>query len=89
MHDQILDQVGIRDRFHQRIGELSKGYAKRAGLAQALLHKPSIVILDEPTSGLDPNQIRDIRELIKNIGQTGNLLSTFTFFQKFKPPVTA
>ena len=72
--DQILDQVGIRDRYHQRIGELSKGYRQRVGLAQALLHKPSIVILDEPTSGLDPNQIRDIRELIKNIGQNRTVL---------------
>ena len=72
--DEILDQVGIRDRYHQRIGELSKGYRQRVGLAQALLHKPSIVILDEPTSGLDPNQIRDIRQLIKNIGQNRTVL---------------
>ena len=72
--DQILDQVGIRDRYHQRIGELSKGYRQRVGLAQALLHKPPIVILDEPTSGLDPNQIRDIRELIQNIGQNRTVL---------------
>jgi len=53
---------------HKKIGELSKGYRQRVGLAQALIHDPEILILDEPTTGLDPNQIVEIRNLIKEIG---------------------
>src|SRR6185437_1320997 len=62
---------------HKKIGALSKGYKQRVGLAQAMLHDPEVLILDEPTSGLDPNQIVEIRDLIKNIGsQKTVLLST-------------
>ena len=54
---------------HKLIGELSKGYRQRVGLAQAMIHDPQVLILDEPTTGLDPNQIIEIRKLIKEIGQ--------------------
>ncbi len=70
--DSIGDAVrktGIAEVFWRPIGELSKGYRQRVGLAQAILHKPKILILDEPTEGLDPNQRVEIRKLIKDIGK--------------------
>lgn len=70
--DRILEMVhicGLEGEKHKKINELSKGYKQRVGLAQALIHDPDVLILDEPTSGLDPNQIVEIRELIKKIGQ--------------------
>lgn len=66
---QMVKVCGLDAEKHKKIGELSKGYRQRAGLAQALIHDPEILILDEPTTGLDPNQIVEIRELIKNIGR--------------------
>ena len=65
----VIDTCGLDDVIQKDIGELSKGYRQRLGLAQSLIHDPPILILDEPTSGLDPNQISEIRNLIKNIGQ--------------------
>lgn len=65
---------GLTQVLQQKIGTLSKGYKQRVGLAQAILHKPEILILDEPTVGLDPNQIVEIRELIKNLGQNHTVL---------------
>ena len=65
----MVKVCGLDAEKHKKIGELSKGYRQRAGLAQALIHDPEILILDEPTTGLDPNQIVEIRELIKNIGR--------------------
>lgn len=70
--DKILEMIticGLEGEKHKKIGELSKGYKQRVGLAQALIHDPQVLILDEPTSGLDPNQIVEIRELIKKIGR--------------------
>ena len=64
---EIIDMVRLGDEQHKKIGALSKGYRQRVGLAQALIHDPSILILDEPTTGLDPNQLEEIRELIKKI----------------------
>lgn len=69
---RVLDMVrmcGLDNEKHKTIRELSKGYRQRVGLAQALIHDPEVLILDEPTTGLDPNQIIEIRELIKNIGK--------------------
>ena len=65
----IVGKVGLYDEKHKKIGELSKGYKQRVGLAQALIHEPEILVLDEPTSGLDPNQIMEIRKLIRELGR--------------------
>jgi len=72
--DRVALQCGIADRLGQRVSELSKGYRQRVGLAQALIHEPSILILDEPTTGLDPNQIVEIRNLIRDIGRHKTVL---------------
>jgi len=66
---EICERCGLTDVLGKDIGQLSKGYRQRVGLAQAMIHNPEIVILDEPTSGLDPNQIVEIRELIKDLGR--------------------
>jgi ABC-2 type transport system ATP-binding protein len=66
---EVISTCGISAEKHKRIAELSKGYKQRVGLAQALIHDPEVLILDEPTTGLDPNQIIEIRELIKKIGK--------------------
>ena len=77
IHARILETTklcGLEERLGQEIGTLSKGFRQRVGLAQALLHKPDILILDEPTSGLDPNQIVEIRNLIKNLGEERTII---------------
>lgn len=67
--DEVIALTGLTPESHKKIGALSKGYRQRVGLATALLHDPDVLILDEPTTGLDPNQLVEIRELIKNIGK--------------------
>lgn len=66
---QVLEQCGLQQHTKKLIGMLSKGYQQRVGFAQAIIHKPDIILLDEPTNGLDPNQIREIRELIQQLGK--------------------
>lgn len=66
----VIEMTGLTPEIHKKIGQLSKGYRQRVGLATALLHDPEVLILDEPTTGLDPNQLIDIRNLIKSIGKT-------------------
>ncbi|SFZ90968.1 ABC-2 type transport system ATP-binding protein [Flaviramulus basaltis] len=68
--DEVIELTGLTPESHKKIGQLSKGYRQRVGLANALLHDPDVLILDEPTTGLDPNQLVDIRNLIKTIGKT-------------------
>lgn len=67
--EEVIQLTGLSPESHKKIGELSKGYRQRVGLATAFLHNPDVLILDEPTTGLDPNQLVEIRELIKNIGK--------------------
>ena len=67
---EVIELTGLEPEAHKKIGQLSKGYRQRVGLANALLHDPDVLILDEPTTGLDPNQLVDIRNLIKSIGKT-------------------
>ncbi|WP_242156523.1 gliding motility-associated ABC transporter ATP-binding subunit GldA [Aestuariivivens sediminis] len=67
---EVIERTGLTSESHKQIGQLSKGYRQRVGLANALLHDPEVLILDEPTTGLDPNQLVDIRHLIKDIGKT-------------------
>ncbi|MCB0531458.1 MAG: gliding motility-associated ABC transporter ATP-binding subunit GldA [Saprospiraceae bacterium] len=67
--DAMVERTGLVSHRHKQIGELSKGYRQRVGLAQAMLHDPQVLILDEPTSGLDPNQIVEIRQLIRDLGK--------------------
>jgi ABC-2 type transport system ATP-binding protein len=72
-----MEKCGLKDMGRRLISNLSKGYQQRVGIAQAIIHKPSIIILDEPTSGLDPNQIVEIRNLIRELGKDhGVILST-------------
>ena len=68
-YSSILEKVGLNEVKHRKISSLSKGYQQRVGLAAALLHNPEILILDEPTTGLDPNQLIDIRKLIRQLGE--------------------
>lgn len=67
--EEVIEQTGLTPEVNKKIGQLSKGYRQRVGLATALLHEPDVLILDEPTTGLDPNQLVDIRGLIKSIGK--------------------
>ncbi len=78
----VVGLVGLELEQNKKIGELSKGYKQRVGLAQALIHDPNVLILDEPTSGLDPNQLADIREVIKKIGREKTVMFSSHIMQE-------
>jgi ABC-2 type transport system ATP-binding protein len=80
--DEVLQLTGLIPEAHKKAGQLSKGYRQRLGLAQAILHNPDILILDEPTTGLDPNQIVEIRNLIKNIGKEKTVILSTHIMQE-------
>ena len=80
--NEVIDLVGLSPEKGKKINQLSKGYRQRVGLAAALLHNPEVLILDEPTTGLDPNQLADIRNLIKEIGKTKTVLLSTHIMQE-------
>jgi ABC-2 type transport system ATP-binding protein len=80
--DFVIEKCGLRDVIGQQILTLSKGYRQRTGLAQAILHDPRVLILDEPTSGLDPNQILDIRDLIRELGSSKTVIISSHIMQE-------
>jgi ABC-2 type transport system ATP-binding protein len=80
--ETVIDTVGLKVESKKKIGQLSKGYKQRVGLAAALIHDPEVLILDEPTSGLDPNQIIEIREVIKKQGQNKTILFSSHILQE-------
>src|ERR1700685_1951447 len=80
--NQTIDQVGLRPAAGKKISQLSKGYKQRVGLAAALIHAPEVLILDEPTTGLDPNQIVEIRDVIKNLGKNKTVLFSSHILQE-------
>ena len=79
---RTVEETGLQDVFYRPIGQLSKGYRQRVGLAQAILHRPSILILDEPTEGLDPNQRLTIRDLIRSLGQERTVMLSTHIMQE-------
>ncbi len=82
--NELVQQVGLKRDYKKRISELSKGYKQRVGLVQALLPDPEVLILDEPTTGLDPNQVVEIRELIKEVGRDRAVLLSTHIMQEVK-----
>ena len=82
--EQVITDTGLTPEAHKQIGQLSKGYRQRVGLAAALIHDPDILILDEPTTGLDPNQLVEIRQLIKDLGQDKTLILSSHIMQEIE-----
>ncbi len=80
--EEVIQTVGLTPEANKKIGQLSKGYKQRVGLAAALVHNPEVLILDEPTSGLDPNQIIEIRDVIRKLGQNKTVLFSSHIMQE-------
>ena len=80
--EEVIALTGLEKEANKKIGTLSKGYKQRVGLAQALIHDPKVLILDEPTTGLDPNQLLEIRNVIKQIGQSKTILLSTHIMQE-------
>jgi ABC-2 type transport system ATP-binding protein len=83
--DAVVSQCALETVAHKPIGKLSKGYRQRVSMAQAMLHDPEVLIMDEPTSGLDPNQIRVVRQLIRDLGQSKTVLISTHILQEVEP----
>lgn len=82
--ETLIERVGLTPERHKKIGQLSKGYKQRVGLAQALLGDPDLLILDEPTTGLDPNQLVDIRQLIRDLGKDRTVILSTHIMQEVR-----
>ncbi|MEM9185324.1 MAG: ATP-binding cassette domain-containing protein, partial [Planctomycetota bacterium] len=80
--ERVIDLCNLQAVLGKSVGKLSKGYRQRVGMAQALLHGPDVLILDEPTAGLDPNQIRDVRQMIRQLGETKTILLSTHILQE-------
>ena len=85
--DRVIHQCGLEGIIHKLVGACSKGYKQRVGLAMSIIHDPSILILDEPVTGLDPNQIVEIRELIKNLGKEKTIIMSSHILQEIQATV--
>lgn len=84
MVEQLIARVGLTAEANKRVGQLSKGYRQRVGLAQAMIGDPELLILDEPTTGLDPNQLEDIRALIREMGKARTVILSTHILQEVK-----
>jgi len=80
--ETVVNTVGLMPEVHKKIGQLSKGYQQRVGIAAAIIHNPDVLVLDEPTTGLDPNQIQEIRTLIKELGKEKTILFSTHIMQE-------
>ena len=91
LHQQVedlIERVGLKAEANKRVGQLSKGYRQRVGLAQAMIGDPELLILDEPTTGLDPNQLEDIRALIREMGKARTVILSTHILQEVKQMCT-
>ena len=86
--EELIERVGLQREAHKKIGQLSKGYRQRVGLAQAMIGDPELLILDEPTTGLDPNQLEDIRALIHEMGEERTVILSTHILQEVKQMCT-
>ena len=82
--EELIERVGLTTEANKRVGQLSKGYKQRVGLAQAMIGDPELLILDEPTTGLDPNQLEDIRALIRSLGEQRTVILSTHILQEVK-----
>ena len=86
--EELIERVGLTAEANKRVGQLSKGYRQRVGLAQAMIGYPELLILDEPTTGLDPNQLEDIRALIREMGEQRTVILSTHILQEVKQMCT-